>query len=245
MADGIYVAVSGSVAQLRRMETVSNNLANVNTPGFRRDEVTFAEVQAKLLDGADPNLPRNRDKRFVDPVGTHTRQEPGSLTQTDNPLDVALNGDGFIRVQTAMGERLTRNGRMLVDRSGTLRTLNGHAVLDDGGGEITLPPGTIPSISRLGEVSAEGVRVGRIGIAKAAPDAGMRKEGDGLFMPLGRVEEVDRESVDVLQGFVEESNVNPVKVMAELVEVQRTFEALHQVISAYRNLDDRATRLLR
>jgi flagellar basal body rod protein FlgG len=233
------------MAQLERLETVSNNLAHANEPGFKRDEVTFEEVRAKLTDGADPTLPRNRDRRFVESVGTRYRMEVGPLSQTENPLDVALRGPGFLRVSTPEGERLTRDGRMVVDRQGTLRTIRGHLVLDEGGGEITLPYGKVPAISRQGDVTADGVRVARLGVGIVRDPAQLSKLEGGLFASRTPVESLEHDQVDVLQGFVEESNVNAVEAVTQLVEVQRTFEALQQVVSAYRRMDEQATRLLK
>lgn len=245
MANGIYVAASGAMAQLRRLEAASNNLAHATEPGYKRDDVTFEDVRAQLRPEADPTLARNRDKQFAKDSGTNFRIEAGPITQTENPLDVALHGDGFLRVRTPDGERLTRDGRLALDAEGTLRTIRGHLVLDEGGGEITLPHGAIPSIDRAGQITAAGVRVGALGVARVTDPAGLSKQPDGMFVAQGRFEDASRDEVDVLQGFIEESNVSAVQAITELVEVQRTFEALHQVMNAYRQMDEQATRLMR
>ena len=119
MAKGIYVATSGSMAQLRHLETLSNNLANVRTAGFKGDRLTFEQVTAQD-NGEALDLP---DKTFVDVRERATDLGEGPLTRTDNPLDVALSGNAFLRVETERGVRLTRAGRMLLGRDGTLRTL--------------------------------------------------------------------------------------------------------------------------
>lgn len=245
MANGIYVAASGAMAQLRRLEAASNNLAHATEPGYKRDEVTFEDVRAQLRPEANPTLPRNRDKHFVQDRGTNFRTEAGPMTQTENPLDVALHGDGYLRVRTPDGDRLTRDGRLAIDRDGTLRTIRGHVVLDEGGGEINLPAGAIPAIDRSGQITANGIRVGSLAVAQVTDRAALSKLSDGMFIAPNGTEDAPRESVDVLQGFVEESNVSAVEAMTELVEVQRTFEALHQVMSAYRQMDEQATRLMR
>ena len=110
MANGVYVAVSGSITQQHALEVVANNLAHARTAGFKRDAVTFHEVVAD-----HPHLPPTspaHDKDFAQTVGTHARLEAGPIDRTGNPLDVAIEGDGYLRVETARGERLTRNGRL-------------------------------------------------------------------------------------------------------------------------------------
>lgn len=244
MANGIYVAASGAIAELRRLETTANNLAHANEPGYKRDEVTFEEVRSQLRPEADPNLPRNRDKRFTQDLGTNFRMEAGPISQTENPLDIALHGDGFLRVMTPDGERLTRDGRLAIDREGVLRTIHGHTVLDEGGGEIVLPPAVTPAISRTGEIQANGLRVGALGVARVRDASGLTKLPNGMFVPNGDMEAAGRDDVDVLQGFLEDSNVSAVEAVTRMVEVQRNFEALHQVMNAYRTMDEQATRLM-
>lgn len=244
MANGIYVAASGAIAELRRLETTSNNLAHTSEPGYKRDDVTFEEVRSQLRPEADPTLPRNRDKRFTQDLGTNVRIEAGPISQTQNPLDVAFNGDGFLRVMTPDGERLTRDGRLAIDREGVLRTIHGHTVMDEGGGEIVLPPAVTPTISRNGEVLADGVRVGALGVAQVRDAAQLTKLPNGMFVPNGNMEYATRDDVDVLQGFIEDSNVSAVQAVTRMVEVQRNFEALHQVMNTYRTMDEQATRLM-
>ena len=118
MSNGVYRAVSGSLAQLRQLDVLSNNLAHVDTPGYKGDRVRFREA----LDAAGEKT------GYVDTPEAATSLTAGPMARTDNPLDLALNGDGFFVVDTPAGERLTRAGRFLVGGDGTLRTVSGHAV---------------------------------------------------------------------------------------------------------------------
>ncbi|MCB9737006.1 MAG: flagellar hook-basal body protein [Deltaproteobacteria bacterium] len=239
MAKGIYVATSGSMAQLRHLETLSNNLANVRTAGFKGDRLTFEQVTAQD-NGEALDLP---DKTFVDVRERATDLGEGPLTRTDNPLDVALSGNAFLRVETERGVRLTRAGRMLLGRDGTLRTLTGLPVLDDRDRRIVLPTDKVPRIDENGAISTEGSgEFVRLGVTAVDMRQGLDKDPDGLFVPPA-TDAVPLPQNAVLQGFVEESNVSPVKMMLELIEVQRTFSALRQLITASGDMDQLAARL--
>lgn len=244
MSKGIYVATSGSMAQLRHLETLSNNLANTRTAGYKGDQLTFETVRARHERSTDPNVadPAGLGKHFVDVHERVADLAPGPVSRTDNPLDVALTGNGFLTVETSRGRRLTRDGRMLIGRDGTLRTTSGHSVLDQNGRSIRLPPDRVPTIDERGRIRAGNLDIGQLGVVAVDMLAGMAKDADGFFVPPT---EAARPSVDmtVLQGHVEESNVRPVQMMLELVEVQRTFSALRQVISASGEMDSQAARL--
>jgi len=244
MSKGIYVATSGSVAQLRHLETLSNNLANARTAGFKGDKVDFETVRAKSVrdggeNGADP---AGLDKHFVDVRERRTDLTAGPLTRTDNPLDVAVSGNGFLTVQTERGTRLTRDGRLLLGRDGSLRTHSGHAVLDAGGRPVHLPPDRVPTIDEQGNIRAGSATIGRLGVVGVDLREGLEKDGEGLFVPPTD-EAALVPGTTVLQGHLEESNVRPVQAMLELVEVQRTFAALRQVITTSGELDRLAAKL--
>ena len=236
MADGIFVAASGAVAQLRHLEIVANNLANSSTAGFQEDIVSFQEVVATRRNGP------LEDKRYVQLAASRPRRTDGPLQRTGNPLDVALRGDAFLAVQTPAGVRLTRDGRLTVGADGVLRTETGHTVLDARGGPLRLPPGATPRIAEDGTVGVGGHTIGRLALVRPQPGAPLRKEGGALLRPAGPLQPA---TARVLQGHIELSNADPVRTMVELVQVQRTFEALHQAIAAYRRMDEHATRLPR
>lgn len=240
MANGIYVAASGTVARLQQMEVLAQNLAHANSPGFRRDQVTFESVAADRR--GDHAV--DRDKDFVQSRRPTTRLDEGTLSRTDNPLDVAISGHGFLRVQSARGERLTRDGRLMVGRDGALRTMGGLPVLDDGGRRIHLPTDAVPEIDEQGRIRAGDLDLGRLGVRRVDLEGTLEKDPAGLLLPPTDATPPSADlGYSVLQGHLEDANLQPVEVMLELIETQRGFEALHQVIRTYSEMDQRAGQL--
>lgn len=240
MANGIYVAASGTVSRLQEMEVLANNLANAGSAGFKRDEVVFQELDA---DRQGP-LPRDEDKDFVRTLEAKPRLDEGALRSTGNPLDVAVSGPGFLRVLSSRGERMTRDGRLLVGKDGTLRTMSGLPVLSRAGTPIHLPPDRAIDIDEAGRIRAGDLDVADLGIAKVPLSARLDKDEAGLFLPPAAPPDTrDLPEPTVLQGFVEDANVSPVQAMTGLIEVQRHYEALHQVITTYREMDQAVVRL--
>lgn len=239
MSKGIFVAASGSVAQLHRLEVMSHNLAHARTTGFKRDDITTREI------GVAPELARESDdKRFAQTHGAHARLDEGVTTRTDNPLDIALRGRSFLRVQTAQGERLTRDGRLMRGVDGLLRTQRGHLVLDAQGGGIALPEGRAPEIAEDGAISAGQTLLARLGTRVLREGTALRKDVQGLFVPPTAADDPQAQP-SILQGHLEGSNVEPVTQLTQLIAVQRHFEALQQAISTHREMDATAIRLPR
>jgi flagellar basal-body rod protein FlgF len=237
MGNGIYSAVAGSIAQLRNLDVLSNNLAHINTPGFKADGLQFREVFASAKAGA----------HFVDTPAAYVRMSQGSLRRTDNPMDIAIVGDAFLTVNTDRGARLTRDGKLLVGADGLLRTTGGHSVEGDSG------PIRIPHVSeressgpividKNGRVSVGDEVFGKIKLVQL-DSSRLKKEGQGLYRVPSDVNALAlAERVEILQGHLEDANVNPVVVMTQIIEVQRNFEALQQVVRTYREIDGLATR---
>ncbi len=258
MAKGIYVATSGAITQLEHLEVLSNNLANVRTAGFKGDRVTFEEVIARATDVGNPqDAPRARAgapdeaagtdeaaKHFATARSAPPELSPGPLSRTDNPLDLAVTGNAMLQVQTDRGVRLTRGGQLMLGRDGALRTATGHLVLDTTGKAIVLPPDTLPEIDPTGAISADGYELGQIGLAHFDPNGALDKDPDGLFVPPAQ-RFAPSPDTSVLQGHIEESNISPVRMMLDLVAVQRLFSALRQVISTSGEMDAQAARLAR
>lgn len=241
MANGIYVATSGTVARIQELEVLAHNLAHAKAPGFKRNAVTFESVAhdrrgKAAIDG---------DKEFVQTREPMARLDEGPLTRTDNPLDVAISGDAFLKVRTPQGDRLTRNGRMMVGRDGALRTLAGWAVLGQDGNELHLPPDRVPVIDQDGLVRAGDFEVGRIAMQRVDLSGTLERDEAGLFRVPADGPTGPPERASVLQGYIEGANVSAVEAMIELVEVQRGYEALHQVIRTYKEMDEVAARLPR
>ena len=210
-----YIGLSRNAGLTRELNAIANNIANANTNGFRREGSVFAE-HVKALENGDPSVSiATMSRRFVD-------LSPGDVTMTDNPLDFAIEGEGFFLVETPAGERLTRDGAFSVNAEGELITSTGARVLDEAGGAVAIPPeAQTITLSVDGFIFADGQAVGRIGVVTADP-AFMVREGQNLF----RAETGFEPAPDavVRQNALEGSNVNPVVELARLIEVQRTYE---------------------
>ncbi len=238
MADGLFVAASGAIAQLRQLDVVANNLANAATPGFQPDAVTFAAVL-----GARAG--RAASKQYVEVSSVAMRRDHGPLEHTGNPLDVAIRGDGYLRVLTPRGPRLTRDGRLVVGADQTLQTVAGYPVLDTQGKPLFVPSGRNVDIAPDGMLRAGGVEVGRIGLWTAPPGQALVHDGEGLLRLGSGAAPVPARGAQLAQGFVEHSAADPVRTIVQLVEVQRNFDATQQAMQAYRQMDRRATSLAR
>ena len=240
MGNGVYRAVSGSVAQMRRLDVLANNLAHVDTPGFKEDRLRFTEA----LDEA------NRGTWFVDTPQTRVALQQGAARQTGNELDVALTGEGFFVVETPSGTRLTRSGRFAIAPTGLLCTTSGDTVLGESG-PIAIPPvsGNQSGLIRIGsdgDVTMGDQTLGRLKRVVAPADQLEKADGRLFHVVGGDVESLPPAmSGEVLQGHIEESNVNAVTTMTQIIEVQRTFESLQQAVRMYRDLDSQSTRRLR
>jgi len=245
MHESIYVAGAGAIAQQLRMEVLANNLSNLDTVGFKEDRTVFRSYLAGWLDRAkDPSGQSSvrREGASNIKVGveeTRTSFSPGQLRHTGNPLDLALEGVGFFCVQKAEGIHYTRKGNFALDERGTLVTQEGLPVLGKRG-EITIDGKEIV-VDLEGNVVVDGARVDTLRIADFPEPYSLEKVGDNFFLPASAgVDERVAEGAKVNQGFVELSNVNPVKVMTEMIEALRGFEAYQKLIQSASELTSRA-----
>ena len=224
----------------RRMDVTANNLANIATSGFKADEVMFEEVDDTNAEAEDqPN-----DIRFVRDTGMIHEMSQGPIAMTGNPLDVALQGDGFIMVQGENGQTLyTRDGAFSLTGEGRLVTSDGHAVLSSGGAPIVLDPqGESPTIGRDGAIRVAGVEAGRIGVASVAAPGALSKVGDNLWDAQGQA--AGEFQGVVLQGAIEGSNVRPVLELTRLIEISRAYQSAARIVSEADALRQRAIQQL-
>lgn len=219
----------------RRMDVAANNLANVNTTGFKADALVLEEAAGtNARADADP-----RDVRFVRDVTLMRDMRQGPIAMTGNPLDVAIEGEGFFMVEGPNGPLYTRDGAFTLSGDGRLVTTDGRAVLNSGGAPITIDPqGESPSIGRDGAIRVAGVEAGRIGVASFAAPGALSKVGDNLWdaqnQPPGAFEGV------VLQGALEGSNVSPVIELTRLIEISRAYQSAARIVSGADELRQRA-----
>jgi flagellar basal-body rod protein FlgF len=217
MENGLYVALSGEVALERRLETIANNVANMNTVGYRATGVSFGDELARA--GATR-------LDYVSGGADFISRRAGGLVKTDNTLDFAVQGDGWFGIETPQGPAYTRDGRAKIDESGTLRTLNGDPILDAGGAPILVDAAAGPlTVSADGMITQNGRQVGAIGLFAIDPTAKLRRAENSSVVPDKPVTPILEFTRDgVVQGAVESSNVDPVHEMTRLIEVTRAFD---------------------
>lgn len=229
MSDGLYVAMSGAVAQERAMDVTANNVANGNTTGFRAERVTFEEVL-----GDKGNL------SFVSAEEASVDTSKGELRTTGNPLDVAVDGDGWFAMETPDGPRYTRSGSFRIGPGGALMDERGNGVLDVGNKPMLVPTGAGEvTVDPAGQVLADGVPLGQIQIV-SLNDGKLRNEGGNLYSAPGGVKPV--ENAAVVSGHLEQANFDPVRGMVDLIRISRNHESLHQMMTTYREIDQRVVR---
>ncbi len=233
MSSGIYIATAGAVAQSVALDATANNIANATTAGFRGDRVTFREALATA---------RSPDIELVDTAATRIDSQAGALSATENPLDLALDGDGYFAVQTPNGPRYTRAGNFQLDDARNLVTPDGFAVRGEGGAPINIPAdATVIGVGVDGTVSADGAELGKLELARFTPNQ-VRRQGGTLFAATGAP--ITTELPKVRSGLLESSNVNIVRGVVDLVKVSRTYESLMRMIQGYHDVESRAAREL-
>ncbi len=233
MPNGIYTALSGALAQETLFELSSNNLANVETAGFRGQKGVFKEVLAQY-----ENEPPNASQRMVKVDEVITDFEPGRLVHTDRPLDTMILGDGFYAVDTPDGERYTRSGVFSIDAERKLVDMNGYAIVGDGG-PIEVPEGESITIAENGTISAGELEIGRLKVVQFEEQEQLQRFGHNLFVAPPELEPVAVENPTLRIGVYESSNVNVVREMTEIVKISRAHEAFQRCIETFRSTDRR------
>lgn len=224
MQDSLYVALSSQMALQRRLDAIADNVANASTVGFKATGIQFSDVVAGLGDNA---------VSFASAGETYIGTESGPLRETGNPFDFAVQGDAWFAVQTPAGMVMTRDGRFTMLDTGELVTLNGYPVLDAGGAPVVLDPADgPPKAAADGTLHQDGNLRGAVGLYEFDPGTDFVRYDNSGIVPQGDPQPiVDRPGVGVAQGFLEESNVDPVKEMTNLIRVQRTFEQMTALMS--------------
>lgn len=255
---GIFSAVSGAMAQSSRLDTIANNLANVNTTGFKKDRQVFSEYLTSYEKQNDviqvPRVPasiesfydmQGGDTAYVNPAGTYTNFDQGALRSTGSPLDVAIEGKGFFEVSSPQGLRFTRSGSFQIDAAGRLVTKEGFPVLREGQGDpaqrIIQTNSRNLTISKSGEIFDGGNNIGKLAVSTFAVDDDLQKVGGSLYGLKGNAVSGPVPAVEakLAQGFLEGSNVNVVEEMTDMITANRVFEAAQQAIKATDQMDDK------
>jgi flagellar basal body rod protein FlgG len=226
---GVYIALSGAVAQEIALESTASNIANASSPGYQRLRPVFREVLAQASD-ADPSL------RYASVERTALDASRGPLRTTGRGLDVALPAGAYLAVSTTRGERYTRAGSLVVDADGTLRA-GSAPLVSDGGGPIKIAKGGAePVVAKDGTVRQGDAVLGRLRVVRFAKPEELVAEG-GSLLAAGQAGQPEPSKDEVEVGAVEESNVDAVTSMSELMTATRTFEAFQRAIDAFGEAD--------
>lgn len=240
MENAQLISLSRQVALQRQMDVVANNMANINTTGFKNEAMLYEEYKMPVA--------RDRNFAYPDQPLSYTQDwatmhdlSAGAIVQTGNPLDVALQGNGFISVQTPAGERYTRDGSLKIDNTGTLVTSNGMPVLSEGGTVKFGPAETDIAFGQDGSISSSAGNKGRLKIVSFEQPQALKREGDNLFSGEDAI--ADPTTI-VAQGAVERSNVSGVTEMANMIRVNRAYQTLTQMIQRQDELRSKAIQTL-
>lgn len=241
MENALYIGLSRQMILRREMEIIANNIANMDTNGFK------VESMIQKTDPSEPavTLGGPRPVKFVAPDGVARDFGQGVLTRTSGELDMAIEGKGFFQVQTPQGPRFTRDGRFTTDTTGRLVTQGGHAVLDASGGEIIINPekGQV-AVAADGSMSQGNEAVGKVGVYTFTNPGALEKAGDNLFRNGSNLAANPATESKLRQGFLEGSNVRPVLEITRMVEVSRAYESTTKMMESEAELSRRSVERL-
>ncbi|HUO89794.1 MAG TPA: flagellar basal-body rod protein FlgF [Rhizomicrobium sp.] len=223
MENSLLISLSHQVAAYRSMDLIANNLANVSTPAYRREEPSFNEYISLVRPGE--GQVGMQPLSFVADGGVVRDLSEGRLENTNAPFDFAIHGKGYFVVQTASGERYTRNGHFSLDPSGQIVTSNGDPVQGDGGAITITPDDGEIHIAQDGTISGKNGQIGRLRIVDFADPRALTKEGSSLYS-AGTQSPVPADTFTLESGMLESSNVEPVVEISHMIEVMRAYQAV-------------------
>lgn len=254
MIKSIYTPLSGALAQEKVMDIIANNLANVNTVGFKEESVTFKLMEpepeknyksplppANYKISLDEILPlKGNEMSYVGVSGVHRDLSQGSAIETKNPLNIMIEGDGLIALNTKNGVRYTRNGQLNLSADGALVSGLGDPVLGQRG-NIYLNDQDI-QINRLGEIYQNGELVDKLKIFTVSNAGDLEKVGGNQYFYSGSEKNIGEvEFPSIKQGYLEGSNVNPVKNLTAMILAHRSYEAYQKAIKNYDTMMDKSS----
>ena len=240
MDNAIYVGLSRQMLLQRELDIVANNLANVDTTGFK-----FESMLANTDEVTTPTpgqAPTPVD--FVAAAGVARDYTQGSLTQTGSPLDVAIDGKGFFTISTSSGPRYTRDGRFKLDPTGRLVTMSGDPVQGDGGDIVVDPKKGAVSIAANGDISQDGQAVGKLQVVTFDSLAALSKDGSNQFRNDSNLTPTPSTTAELKQGMLEGSNVQPVSQITRLIEINRAYDAIASMMASTGQLSNTAVQRL-
>ncbi len=240
MVSGKFSALAGAVAREQAMANIANNLANVNTSGFKKDTVSF---EAMLRGERQTSTTKGINYNRVRTIATDFSQGP--IKTTDNPLDLAIDGEGFFKIGDSSGTYYTRQGSFRIDGNGLLKTASGHSLLDAGGQplQVNNPNSQNITIDEAGNVAIDGGIEGKISIYQVDDTANLEKIGHSLFRLGDAGAEIPLEEYRIVQGGLETSNVNMMEEMVRMIDTNRKHAAYHKVMKSYSTMSEKLDEL--
>jgi flagellar basal-body rod protein FlgF len=243
MENTLLIGLSRQMALHRELAVVANNIANMNTTGYKADSAVFEEF---VMPGARANQFASADSRlsFVQDRATWHDLSPGSVQQTGNPLDIAISGNAYLVVQTPRGERYTRNGALQINATGELVTSEGFRVLGQAGPivlqnrdrDVTIAEDGTISVREGNNTQADSQR-GKLQLASFDRTQQLKKDGSTTFMaPAGVQAQAAPQGTRVIQGAVEKSNVRSMVEMARMLELTRTYTHVSQILQQHADM---------
>jgi len=227
MENAQLIGLSRQMSLSRQMDVVANNIANINTSGYKAQSLLFEEYVGDVASHEEARYP-DRPLSFTHDWTTVQDFGAGAIRQTGNPLDVALDGDGFLAVTTPAGDRWTRTGELKLDNTGRLVTNSGYVVQGDNGAEIRFgPEETGITFNADGSISSSAGNKGALRIVSFDEPQALVREGSNLFSGGDPVEATETR---VRQGAIEGSNVSGVREISEMIRVQRAYQSIASLL---------------
>ncbi len=236
MDSTVLVGLSQQLAVSASMDTIANNLANMSTPGFKRD-ISLFEQYLEPINQSEGETGSNT-LALAWNAGTSRDLAPGHIEATNAPYDLAINGSGYFVVQTANGPRYTRDGHFTLDVQGRVVTEDGNPLQGEGGDVTIAPEDGNVTIAKDGTVSGLKGQLGKIQVVQFADETQLVKEGANLYSTTQTPQPAT--SATVLQGAVESSNVEPVVEMSQMIEVMRAYQSMTALMQSHENLKQSA-----
>ena len=234
----LSIALSHQVARRRQMDIIANNIANMSTTAFKRENVMFGQY----LKEAEGDLPKSvRQISYVQDYGISRNMSDGKFETTGNSLDVALSGDGMFQVKKANGENAyTRNGQLSISADNTLITSSGQEILDEAGKAIDIPQtATNIEIAQDGTISSEGIgQIGKLNVVAFADNTKLKKIGDNMFSSTSATKPAT--DYEILQGTIETSNVQPILEVTRMIQVSRSYIQTSKLMENLQNAESKA-----
>lgn len=236
MDNSIYVTLSRQLTLFRDMDVTANNIANMNTVGYNTEKLAFDDY---LVEADIDGKPGQKVAYTRDPL-SYRDTNNGPLKTTGNPLDLAISGPGYFIVDTPLGQRYTKAGNFMIDGQGTLVTPQGYPVLSNAGDVIAFPDDTTDvQVNDQGIITANGDEIGQVGVVEFANEQAMKRLGNNLYS--SDAQPMEQQTARVVQGALEQSNVQGVSELVRVVQLQRSVASTAKFVEVMYDLQRKVT----